>query len=54
MIILFNEETSDEQTKDRHININIINDRKPEIIQERKVIEEPKDIMILDITLEET
>jgi hypothetical protein len=36
------EESSDEQTKDRPININIINDRKPEIIQERKVIEEPK------------
>jgi hypothetical protein len=36
------EESSDEQTKDRHININIINDRKPEIIKERKVIEEPK------------
>jgi len=36
------EETSDEQTKDRPIHINIINDRKPEIIQERKVIEEPK------------
>jgi len=35
-------ESSDEQTKDRPININIINDRKPEIIQERKVIEEPK------------
>ena len=36
------EESSDEQTKDRHININIINDRKPEIIKERKVIQEPK------------
>lgn len=36
------EESSDEQTKDRHININIINDRNPEIIKERKVIEEPK------------
>ena len=35
-------EYSDEETKDRTININIINDRKPEIIQERKVIREPK------------
>jgi hypothetical protein len=44
-------ESSDEEDyNDRHININIINDRKPEIIQERKpeiiherkVIEEPK------------
>jgi hypothetical protein len=36
-------ESSDEEDyNDRHININIINDRKPEIIQERKVIREPK------------